>query len=233
MLRTLSRPFYLQYLDAATFSPILICAELYGIAKSSLRLTEKVGNREAMDEDLTVSLGSDAPLPDGSGSDASPLWAQPLPVLPAHQGDAISLEIVNLLLRLQSASQAEPPSSPIVHGPWTPHEDGVLTAAVGQLGSHRWTEIARFVPTRTSKQCRERWFDRLAPGIRREPFAPWEDRILIESQREIGNHWSRIAQRIPGRSAAAVKNRWYSGLRSQPPPQAQIDIAAMTSSTGS
>jgi hypothetical protein len=141
--------------------------------------------------------------------------------------------MLTLLIRLQSASKTEAFSSPIVHGAWTPHEDGLLSAAVAQLGTHKWTDAAKFVPTRTAKQCRERWFDRMAPGIRREPFEPWEDQILLDSQREIGNHWSRIAQRIPGRSACAVKNRWYSGLRNQPPLQAQIDIAGMMASARS
>jgi hypothetical protein len=97
-------------------------------------------------------------------------------------------------------------------------------AAVAQIGAQKWTDVAKFVPTRTSKQCRERWFDRLAPGIRREPFEPWEDTILLDAQKELGNHWSRIAQRLPGRSACAVKNRWYSGLRNQTPVHAQLDF---------
>jgi hypothetical protein len=70
------------------------------------------------------------------------------------------------------------------------------------------------VPTRTSKQCRERWFDRLAPELKRTPFEPWEDEIISEKQREVGNKWSVIANYLPGRSPGAVKNRWYSGLKS-------------------
>ena len=84
---------------------------------------------------------------------------------------------------------------------------------VHQLGPKKWTDIARFVPTRTSKQCRERWHHCLDPQIRHEPFEPWEDQLILEKQREIGNKWSIIAQQLPGRSPASVKNRWYSSLK--------------------
>mgnify|MGYP001141705615 CR=1 FL=1 len=112
-------------------------------------------------------------------------------------------------------------------GTWTQQEDEQLTNAVLQLGTKKWTDIAKFVPTRTSKQCRERWFHRLDPSIRREPFEPWEDQIIIEKQKEIGNRWAIIAQQIPGRSPSAVKNRWYSGLKNHHATHVQVDLNAM------
>ena len=85
-------------------------------------------------------------------------------------------------------------------------------------------DIAKFVPSRTSKQCRERWVQRLAPSIKHEPFEPWEDKLIIEKQAEIGNRWSVIAQSLPGRASCAIKNRWYSALRNQRPMQAQLNL---------
>ena len=120
-------------------------------------------------------------------------------------------DLVNFLLKIQSSNE----NSVISRGTWSQQEDEMLISAVSQLGPKKWTDIAKFVPTRTSKQCRERWENRLKPGIRRDLFEPWEDQIIIQTQREIGNRWSLIAKKLPGRSSSAVKNRWYSGLRNQ------------------
>ena len=103
-----------------------------------------------------------------------------------------------------------------------------MLSAVHQLGPKKWVDIAKFVPTRTSKQCRERWFHRLDPEIRHEPFEPWEDQIIITKQREIGNKWATIAQELQGRSPSAVKNRWYSGLKNYHTTHAQMNLEAMS-----
>jgi hypothetical protein len=104
-------------------------------------------------------------------------------------------------------------SSLINHGAWSQMEDELLASGVRRFGSKKWTEIAKMVPNRTAKQCRERWCNRLAPTVRHEPFEAWEDDIIVEKQRELGNRWSVIARQLRGRSANAVKNRWYSGLK--------------------
>jgi hypothetical protein len=98
-------------------------------------------------------------------------------------------------------------------GAWTQEEDNLLSEAVGRIGTNGWKEVAQAVPTRSAKQCRERWFNRLSPQVKSGPFEAWEDQILMTRQREVGNRWSQIAQSLPGRTASAVKNRWYSSLR--------------------
>ena len=40
-----------------------------------------------------------------------------------------------------------------------------------------------------------------------------EDAIIISSVREIGHKWYRIAQRIPGRTEHAIRNRWQRLLK--------------------
>ncbi|KAH0795333.1 Myb-like DNA-binding domain containing protein [Histomonas meleagridis] len=99
-------------------------------------------------------------------------------------------------------------------GSWSQQEDELLKSAISQIGIKKWSDVARFVPTRTAKQCRERWFNRLDPSLKHGPFEQWEDQIIIEKQKEVGNRWSIIAQLLPGRSCGAIKNRWYSSLRS-------------------
>ena len=129
-------------------------------------------------------------------------------------------DLFNLLLRFQNPKE----NNAIMRGTWNQQEDELLITAVNQLGSKKWTDIAKFVPTRTPKQSRERWFQRLMPGIKHEPFELWEDQVILESQKELGNRWSLIAQKLPGRSPSSIKNRWYSGLKNQHPSNTQIDM---------
>lgn len=110
-------------------------------------------------------------------------------------------------------------------GAWTQQEDEMLKSAIAHLGAKKWQDICKFVPTRTSKQCRERWFNCLDPNIKHGAFEPWEDQIIIEKQKELGNHWSAIARCLPGRSPGSVKNRWYSGLRSFHQTAMQIPVS--------
>lgn len=143
------------------------------------------------------------------------------------QAPHIPQELLSLLLRTQPSQNNTSGVEFNARGSWTQQEDEQLITAVQRLGAKKWTDIAKFVPTRTAKQCRERWHQRLDPGIRHEPFEPWEDQIIIEKQRELGNHWSLIAQHIKGRCPNSIKNRWYSGLRSQHPTQAQMGATSL------
>jgi hypothetical protein len=130
------------------------------------------------------------------------------------EGGHITPEVFNLLMQMQGAGMPDPRDTNLINrGTWTQVEDELLTNAVRKFGSKKWTDIAKLVPNRTSKQCRERWCNRLAPNVKHEPFEPWEDQIIIDKQRELGNRWSIIARQLEGRSANAVKNRWYSGLK--------------------
>jgi hypothetical protein len=127
----------------------------------------------------------------------------------------MSPELLNLVLQMQRSNAADTggPAEMMTRGTWSESEDELLKSAVARLGAKKWVEVARFVPARTAKQCRERWFNGLCPEIKNDPFSAWEDALILEKQREFGNRWSMMARLLPGRSANAVKNRWYSGLR--------------------
>jgi hypothetical protein len=104
-----------------------------------------------------------------------------------------------------------------VRGCWTPDEDLRLKWAVSRFGPSNWTQIAREVGTRSGRQARDRWANWLRPDLSHKPFTPEEDRLLIELQGQIGNHWSAVAERMPGRGANQVKNRWYTTLCGRKP----------------
>ena len=74
----------------------------------------------------------------------------------------------------------------------------------------KWSDIAKRLPGRIGEQIKERWINNLDPEVRKGVWTEAEMTILRDSQKELGNKWSDIAKRIPGRSENSVKNRWYN-----------------------
>ncbi|EAY06501.1 Myb-like DNA-binding domain containing protein [Trichomonas vaginalis G3] len=91
---------------------------------------------------------------------------------------------------------------------WTPDEDKLLIDSVKRNGMSNWSLVAKEVPGRTGKQCRERWTNQLCPDLNKDNWTPQEDQILLKQQQINGNFWAKIAKFLPGRSPNAIKNRW-------------------------
>jgi hypothetical protein len=96
---------------------------------------------------------------------------------------------------------------------WTVVEDEQLRAAVEVCGTDSWNRVAMRIPTRTGKQCRERWIGQLAPTVVKDVWLAEEDAILMRSHAVTGNRWTTIAAHLPGRSALSIKNRWHWLMR--------------------
>lgn len=110
-------------------------------------------------------------------------------------------------------------------GVWSAAEDRLLINAIAHLGIRAgWSAISDRVPGRTPKRCRERWVNQLDPGICHGPWSAKEDRILLDSQRDFGNKWAKIAALLPGRTANNVKNRWYGHFRPPPTPCRPVSL---------
>ena len=101
----------------------------------------------------------------------------------------------------------------LVKGPWTKEEDELLAKLVHEKGPKHWTQIARYMKGRVGKQCNERWHNHLSPDLKKGPFTPEEDRILLQKQAELGNKWAQIAKYLPGRAQNSIKNRWNATLK--------------------
>ena len=71
----------------------------------------------------------------------------------------------------------------------------------------QWTVLARMMSGRTSKQCRERWFEQIDPRLRADEWTLEEDGTLMAGVAVHSTKWSTIAEMIPHRSANAVRQR--------------------------
>ncbi|CAM9880952.1 unnamed protein product [Scytosiphon promiscuus] len=80
-----------------------------------------------------------------------------------------------------------------------------------------WGVLATRMAGRTSKQCRERWCHHLNPAINKGAYTEKEDQIIIDTQAELGNKWSLIAARLPGRTENSIKIRCKALLRKVAP----------------
>lgn len=93
---------------------------------------------------------------------------------------------------------------------FSPEEDVYLCSLVQQYGNNSWKFIAKKMPNRTTRQCRERYKNYLSPEIKNGPWTKEEDDLLKEKYKEFGPKWAQISSFFKARSDVNIKNRWAS-----------------------
>ena len=91
---------------------------------------------------------------------------------------------------------------------WTKDEDDLLRKAVNSFGDKNWDDIAKEVPGRNARQCKERYTNNLDPTICKEKWTEEEDKAIIDLVEKIGKRWTQISVTLCGRPANSIKNRW-------------------------
>ena len=84
-----------------------------------------------------------------------------------------------------------------------------------------WSVIARFFPTKTARQCRDRWNNYINPELSNKKWSVAEDSLILQKVKEFGLHWNTIAKFFNGRSGNAVRNRYKYLIRHMQLLQAQ------------
>ncbi|KAI8024845.1 Transcription repressor MYB5 [Camellia lanceoleosa] len=98
-------------------------------------------------------------------------------------------------------------------GPWTAREDALLTKYIQLHGEGNWRSLPKKAGLlRCGKSCRLRWMNYLRPDIKRGNISPDEDDLIIKMHALLGNRWSLIAGRLPGRTDNEIKNYWNTHL---------------------
>ncbi|XP_075650595.1 transcription factor MYB3-like [Castanea sativa] len=99
-------------------------------------------------------------------------------------------------------------------GAWTKEEDQRLMDYIRVHGEGCWRSLPKAAGLlRCGKSCRLRWINYLRPDLKRGNFTEEEDELIIKLHSLLGNKWSLIAGRLPGRTDNEIKNYWNTHIK--------------------
>ncbi|CAN1175595.1 Transcription repressor MYB6 [Linum perenne] len=99
-------------------------------------------------------------------------------------------------------------------GAWTKEEDQRLIDYIRSHGEGCWRSLPKSAGLlRCGKSCRLRWINYLRPDLKRGNFTDAEDELIVKLHSLLGNKWSLIAGRLPGRTDNEIKNYWNTHIK--------------------
>jgi len=99
-------------------------------------------------------------------------------------------------------------------GAWSKEEDEILIAYIQAHGEGCWRSLPKAAGLqRCGKSCRLRWINYLRPDLKRGNFSQEEDELIIKLHSMLGNKWSLIASKLPGRTDNEIKNYWNTHMK--------------------
>ncbi|KAJ8498804.1 hypothetical protein OPV22_009356 [Ensete ventricosum] len=99
-------------------------------------------------------------------------------------------------------------------GLWSPEEDEKLVKHITEFGHGCWSSVPKLAGLqRCGKSCRLRWINYLRPDLKRGTFSQQEEDLIVDLHAALGNRWSQIAARLPGRTDNEIKNYWNSCIK--------------------
>ncbi|CAL9167201.1 unnamed protein product [Musa hybrid cultivar] len=105
-------------------------------------------------------------------------------------------------------------------GAWSAREDQILTDYITTHGEGKWRDLPESAGLkRCGKSCRLRWLNYLRPDIKRGNITEDEENLIVRLHALLGNRWSLIAGRLPGRTDNEIKNYWNTYLSKKTSPQ--------------
>ena len=88
-----------------------------------------------------------------------------------------------------------------------------MLVSLAHLHRQNWTVIERHFPNKPPGTAQKRWQTKHDPNNRRYQWTAEEDQVVLDLYRDHGACWKLMAERLPGRAAESIKNRFYRAIK--------------------